>query len=185
METTALERKTKWIVDPTHSELMFRVKHLMITHVKGEFTEFNAEFEVPDNDLSRASVSVTIDAGSVFTNEETRDTHLRSGDFFDVENFPELTFKGTSFEKIDSSNYKLTGELMIKGVTREIVLEVEFGGITKDPWGNEKAGFSLSGKLNRKDFGLNWNTALEAGGVLVGDEVKIAGEIQFVKQAEQ
>jgi polyisoprenoid-binding protein YceI len=122
-----------------------------------------------------------VDANSVFTNEDTRDNHLKSGDFFDAEKYPELTFAGSSFKKIDEENFKLTGTLTIKGVSKEITLDVEFGGIVKDPWGNEKAGFSLSGKLNRKDFGLNWNTALETGGVLVGEEVKLSGEVQFVK----
>lgn len=182
MESTAVATKTKWVLDPTHSELLFRVKHLMISSVKGEFTKFTAEINAPEDDLTKASVEVSVDASSVFTNEETRDNHLKSADFFDAENYSELTFVGTSFDKVDDQNYKLTGDLTIKGTTKEIVLDVEFGGIMKDPWGNEKAGFSLSGKLNRKEFGLNWNTALETGGVLVGDEVKVTGEVQFVKQ---
>ncbi len=184
METTvATGTKTKWVLDNTHSELTFRVKHLMITNVKGEFRKFSAELESAGEDFSKAAVNVTIDAASIFTNEDQRDGHLKGADFFDVANYPELTFKGTSLKKVDDENYKLTGTLTIKGVSKEVTLDVEFGGVNKDPWGNQKAGFSLSGKINRKDWGLNWNAALETGGVLVSEEVKIAAEVQFVKQA--
>lgn len=180
METTG---KTKWVLDPTHSEILFKVKHLMITNVKGEFRKFGAEVLTDGNDFTTASVNVTIDAGSVFTNNEDRDNHLKSADFFDSENFKELSFKATSLKKVDDDEYKLNGLLTIKGVTNEVSLNVEFGGINKDPWGNEKAGFSIEGKINRKDWGLNWNAALETGGVLVSEEVKISAEVQFVKQA--
>lgn len=175
--------KTKWVLDPTHSEILFKVKHLMITNVKGEFRKFGAEVLTDGNDFTTASVNVTIDAGSVFTNNEDRDNHLKSADFFDSENFKELSFKATSLKKVDDDEYKLNGLLTIKGVTNEVSLNVEFGGINKDPWGNEKAGFSIEGKINRKDWGLNWNAALETGGVLVSEEVKISAEVQFVKQA--
>lgn len=171
---------TKWVLDPTHSELLFKVKHLMITNVKGEFRNFSAEID--GEDFTKAPVKVTIDSSSVFTNNDDRDNHLKSGDFFDVENHKELTFKSTSFEKVDDNEFKLKGMLTIKGVSKEVVLDVEFGGTNKDPWGNEKAGFSLTGKINRKEWGLNWNAALESGGVLVSDEVKIQAEVQFVKQ---
>jgi len=181
MKTDIVATKTKWILDPTHSELLFRVKHLMITNVKGEFRKFNAEIEGED-DFINSSITVTIDAKSIFTNDDSRDNHLRSADFFDTDNFKVLTFESSSLEKIDEGNYDLKGILTIKGVSKQISLAVEFGGTNKDPWGNEKAGFSLSGKINRKDFGLNWNAALETGGVLVGDEVKLQGEVQFVKQ---
>lgn len=174
---------TNWALDPTHSEILFKLKHLMITNVKGEFRKFSASLSSDGNNFSKASVNVAIDAASVFTNEDNRDNHLKSADFFDVENHKEITFVGTSFEKVDDENYTLKGNLTIKGVSKEISLDVEFGGINKDPWGNEKAGFSVSGKINRKDFGLNWNAALETGGVLVSDEVKINAEIQLVKQA--
>ena len=135
------------------------------------------------HDFTKSSINVTIDAASIFTNEESRDGHLKSADFFDVENHPELTFTGTSFKKVGDDSYKLKGELTIKGVSKEVTLDVEFGGVAKDPWGNEKAGFALSGKINRKDFGLNWNAALKTGGVLVSDEVKLSAEVQFVKQS--
>ncbi len=180
MSTT--ETRTVWAIDPTHSELLFKVKHLMITNVKGEFRSFNASLESVGTDFSKAKVSATIDADSIFTNNTDRDNHLKSADFFDVENHKELTFHGISFTKLDEDNYQLKGNLTIKGVTKEVTLDVEFGGIAKDPWGNEKAGFSISGKIDRKDWGLNWNAALEAGGVMVSDEVRINGEVQFVKQ---
>ena len=180
MNTT--ETRTVWAIDPTHSELLFKVKHLMITNVKGEFRSFNASLESVGTDFSKARVTATVDADSIFTNNTDRDNHLKSADFFDVENHKELTFEGTSFSKLDDDNYQLKGNLTIKGVTKEITLDVEFGGIAKDPYGNHKAGFSISGKINRKDWGLNWNTALEAGGVMVSDEVRINGEVQFVKQ---
>jgi polyisoprenoid-binding protein YceI len=178
-----MENQTNWVLDPSHSEIIFKVKHLMITHVKGEFRNFNATLTSIGNDFSKASVKATIASNSIFTNSDDRDAHLKSPDFFDVENHKELTFEGTSLTKLDDENYKLKGNLTIKGVTKEVGIDVEFGGINKDPWGNEKAGFSLNGKINRKDWGLNWNTALEAGGVLVSDDVKITGDLQFVKQA--
>ncbi len=173
---------TKWVLDPTHSELLFKVKHLMITNVKGEFRKFSGEID--GEDFTKAPVKVNIESSSVFTNNDERDNHLKSGDFFDVENHKELTFESTSLKKVDDNEYKLKGILTIKGVSTEVTLDVEFGGTNKDPWGNEKAGFSLTGKINRKDWGLNWNAALESGGVLVSDEVKIQAEVQFVKQVD-
>lgn len=185
METTTVKTstKTKWTLDPTHSELVFKVRHMMITNVKGEFRKFDASIVSDGADFTKSSIDVTIDAASIFTNEDKRDGHLKSADFFDVENFPTLSFQGKSFKKEDDDEYKLTGILTIKGVSKEVELDVEFGGINKDPWGNEKVGFSVEGKINRKDFGLNWNAALETGGVLVSEEVKISAEVQFVKQA--
>jgi len=180
MET---QGKTKWVLDPAHSEILFKVKHLMITNVKGEFRNFSAEAISEGNDFSSAEASLTIEAASVFTNNDDRDNHLKSADFFDVENHKELTFEATKIEKVEEGEYKLTGLLTIKGIAKEVTLDMEYGGIMKDPWGNEKAGFSLEGKINRKEWGLNWNAALEAGGVLVGDEIKISAEVQFAKQA--
>lgn len=174
---------TKWVLDPAHSEVLFKVKHMMITNVRGEFRKFNAEASIAGHNLEGSSVKAEIDASSIFTNANDRDTHLKSADFFDVENHKELVFTGTSYTKTDEGKYILKGNLTIKGVTKEVAFDVEFGGINKDPWGNEKAGFSLNGTINRKDWGLNWNAALEAGGVLVGEEVKISAEVQLVKQA--
>jgi polyisoprenoid-binding protein YceI len=172
---------TTWTLDPTHSELIFKVKHLMITNVKGEFRSFDASIQ--GEDFRTAPVQVTIQADSIFTNNDDRDKHLRSSDFFDVEQYPELRFESVSLKHKEENEYVLTGNLTIKDVTKEIKLDVEFGGTNKDPWGNEKAGFSIKGKINRKDWGLNWNAALETGGVLVSEEVKIEGEVQFVKKA--
>lgn len=180
METTL--KKVKWVLDPAHSEILFRVKHLMITNVKGEFRKFEAEVTVEDNDLSTVSALARIDATSIFTNDDSRDVHLKSADFFDIEKYNQITFESTSFRKASEDKYEMRGNLTIRGITKEVTFEVEYGGVNTDPWGNEKAGFSLEGKINRKDWGLNWNAALEAGGFLVGDEVKITAEVQFVKQ---
>lgn len=172
---------TKWVLDPIHSELSFKIKHLMIANVKGAFTQFTAE--INGENIANSEVKVTIDSSSISTNNTDRDAHLKSAEFFDVENHKDISFTSISFKKIDDENFKLIGNLTIKNVTKEITLDVEFGGTNKDPWGNEKAGFTLTGKLNRKDFGLTWNTVLETGGVMVGEEVKINAEVQFVKQA--
>ena len=179
MEKTS-KNAAKWVLDPTHSELTFKVKHLMISNVKGEFKSFSAEID--QEDFAKGRVKVTVDTASIFTNNTDRDNHLKSGDFFDVEKHPAMTFTSTAFTKVDDDEYKLKGVLEIKGISKEVELDVEFGGTNKDPWGNMKAGFSFSGKINRKDWGLNWNAALETGGVLVSDEVKIAGEVQFARQ---
>lgn len=174
--------KTKWTLDPAHSEVTFKVKHMMITNVTGLLTDYTIEATSDTDDFVNADVAFSGKLASINTGNEQRDTHLRSADFFDVEKNNEVTFKSTKVEK-SGSDLKLHGNLTIKGITKPIVLDVEFGGINKDPWGNTKAGFTVSGKLNRKDFGLNWNAALETGGVLVSDDVKIAAEIQLVKGA--
>ncbi len=174
---------TKWAIDPAHSEISFKVKHLMITNVKGEFKNFKGEVKSIGNDFLADSISFTLDASSIFTNSNDRDAHLKGADFFDVEKYKELSFKGETLKKIDDETFKLTGNFTMKGVSKEVTFDVEFGGVNKDPWGNEKAGFALNGKINRKDWGLNWNAALETGGVLVGEEVKISGDLQFVKQS--
>ena len=178
--TTKTATKTVWTLDPTHSEVTFKVKHLMISNVKGEFKEVTASID--GEDFTTSKIKASINAASIFTNNDDRDNHLKSADFFDSENFAALTFEGISLKKVADDEYKLTGLLTIKEVTKEVTFDVEFGGINKDPWGNEKAGFSLEGKINRKDWGLNWNATLETGGVLVSEEVKIQAEVQFVKQ---
>lgn len=169
-----------WALDPAHSELEFKVKHMMIANVKGGFTEFNVS--VDGDDILLAPITVDVKATSINTKSTDRDNHLRSEEFFDAEKFPSLVFKSKRVEKEDDDEYKLIGDLTIKDITKEVALDVEFGGINKDPWGNEKAGFSFSGKINRKDWGLNWNAALETGGVMVSEDVKINGDVQFVKQ---
>ncbi|HLN73264.1 MAG TPA: YceI family protein [Prolixibacteraceae bacterium] len=184
METvTKTTKKVKWAIDPSHSEILFKVKHLMITNVKGEFRKFNVEVITQGDTFNATSIKAVLDATSIYTNEENRDTHLRSADFFDVENHKEIIFEGTSLKQVKDEKWELIGNLIIKGISREIKLDVEFGGMNKDPYGNVKAGFSLEGKINRKDWGLNWNAMLETGGVLVSDEVRINAEVQFVKQA--
>ncbi len=170
---------TKWASDPAHSEILFKVKHMMITHVKGEFRKFSIEAESDGHQFIGSSIRVTIDADSVFTNNEDRDKHLRSADFFDVGNYKELTFTGKTIRKTGERTFELTGDLFIRGISKEITLEVELGGINKDPYGKLKAGFSLNGTINRKEWELNWNTALEAGGILVSDEVNIQVEVQL------
>lgn len=174
----------KWVIDPVHSEIDFKIRHLMITNVKGNFKEFDASIYTTGNDFLTAEVDCWINAASVDTGNEDRDTHVKSADFFDVEQFPQITFKADTYEKVDGDgSFELWGGLTIKGITKKIKLDVEFGGIMKDPWGNEKAGFTINGKINRKDFDLNWNTALETGGVLISDEVKINCEIQLKRGA--
>lgn len=168
----------KWSLDPTHSELQFKVKHLMITNVTGQFKVFSGTVESDSADFSGARVSFSADTTSVDTANEQRDNHLRSADFFDAAQFPQITFSTDNFNVQDG---KISGTLSLHGVSKPVTLDVEYSGTNKDPWGNEKAGFSLSGKINRTDFGLNWNAALEAGGVLVSEEVRIAAELQFVK----
>ena len=171
---------SNWILDKDHSEVEFRVKHMMISNIKGQFQEFDITLNVPNNDLTNASAEAVVNTASVDTKNSQRDDHLRSGDFFDSEKFPKITFKSTKFEKVDDEDYKLTGDLTIQDTTKSIVLNVEYGGIAADPWGNQKAGFSFNGKIKRSEFGLTWNAALETGGVMVSDEVRINGEIQFV-----
>lgn len=174
---------TKWTLDPTHSELNFKVKHLMISNVKGEFTAFSSSIEASDDSFNDAKIETSIDTASIFTNNTDRDNHLKSADFFETEVYPTITFKSTGFTQKSGDDYVMTGNITIKGNTLPISIDVEFGGINQDPWGNTKAGFSFDTKISRKEFGLTWNAALETGGVMVSDEVKIFGEVQFVKQA--
>ena len=184
MANTETLTKTKWVIDPSHSEIAFKVKHLMITNVKGVFKEYEASIYTTGNDFMTAEIDFWMNPASVDTGDEKRDAHMRSADFFDVENFKEIRFTGNSYEKADDQKYVLWGELTIKDITKKIKLDVEFAGAMKDPWGTEKAGFTINGKINRKDWELNWNAALEAGGVLVSDTVNISCEVQLVKAAE-
>ena len=173
---------TKWTLDPTHSELQFKVKHLMITTVTGSLKSFAAELTSNGDDFEHADISFIGDISSIDTGNTDRDNHLKSGDFFDAEKFGHIEFKSTAVEK-DGDDYTVKGNLTIKGETKPVKLTAEFGGIATDPWGNTKAGFTLNGKINRSDFGLTWNAALETGGVMVSEEVRLLGELQFVKQA--
>jgi len=173
---------TKWVLDPTHSELQFKVKHLMITTVTGSFNEFSAELTTDSEDFENSSISFKAGVNSIDTGNKDRDGHLVGGDFFNAEAFPSVSFVSTSFKK-DGGDYKLIGDLTIKDVTKSVSLAVEFGGTAQDPWGNTKAGFTLNGKINRTDFGLTYNAALETGGVMLSEDVRILGELQFAKEA--
>jgi polyisoprenoid-binding protein YceI len=184
METTQALTRTKWSLDPSHSQIGFKVKYLMVTNVRGIFNEYNGSIYTNGDDLPGAEIDLSINPASINTGDATRDTHLRSPDFLDSENFREINFKGIVWERINLNDYTLQGDLSIKGVTKRIQLDVEFNGIAKDPWGGKRAGFVITGKISRKDFGLIWNTVLETGGVMVGDEVTISCEIQLVQQPE-
>jgi polyisoprenoid-binding protein YceI len=175
---------SKWVLDPAHSEVSFKVKHLMISTVTGNIGAFNVQVESAAADFSDASIQFTAELGSLNTNNEQRDGHLKSPDFFDVEKFPTLSFVSESVTKKSDTDYVIKGNLTIKDVTKSIEVPAEFGGSAKDPWGNAKAGFSLDFKINREDFGLSWNAALETGGVLVSNEVRILAEIQLLQQVE-
>lgn len=171
-----------WVLDPTHSEIQFKVKHLMITNVTGSFGSFQATATASADDFSDAAIAFSADTESISTGNEQRDAHLKSADFFDAATFPKISFSAASFTKKDDENYVLSGNLTIKDQTHPVTLSVEFGGVVKDPYGNTKAGFTLNGKINRQQFGLTWSAVTEAGGVLVSDEVKIQAEIQLVLQ---
>ena len=179
---TQTSTKTKWNLDASHSEIGFKVKHMMISNVSGSFGKFNVIVETEEDDFSNAKIDFTADVSTLSTGSADRDAHLKSGDFFDVSKFPELRFVSEEMER-KGEGFILHGDLTIKGVTNPVVLNVEFGGIGKDPWGNEKAGFTVTGKINRTDFDLKWNAALETGGVLVSEEVKLYAELELLKKA--
>lgn len=174
---------TKWSIDPTHSEILFKVKHLMISTVTGQFHQFDLNVETENDDFdSVKNIQFSADIDSIDTNNEQRNAHLKSADFFNAEQHPKVTFSGTDYE---AKTGKLKGNLSIGGITKPVTLNVEFGGQTKDPWGGERAGFTVTGKISRKEFGLTYNAVTEAGGVVVGDEIKINAEVQLVKQATE
>ena len=172
-----------WTLDPTHSELQFKIKHLMISTVSGQFNNFKATVETQDNDFSKAKVHFEAVVDSISTNNEQRDAHLKNGDFFDTEKYPEIVFEGNKMEKTGEDEYKLHGTITMRGISKQIILNVEFGGITKDPWGNTRTGFSVTGKINRQDYGMSFGAVSETGGLLLGDDVKISANVQFVKEA--
>ncbi|SKB86078.1 YceI family protein [Daejeonella lutea] len=176
--------KTKWSLDPTHSEVHFKVKHLVISTVTGTFKTFDGSFATENEDFTNAEINFSLDVNSIDTNQEQRDNHLKSGDFFDAEKYPKITFKSTAFTK-DGDDYVLQGDLSIKDVTKPVKLNVEYGGTATDFYGNEKAGFEITGKISRKEFGLTWDAVTEAGAIVVGDEIKMNINVQFAKQAEQ
>lgn len=174
---------TKWVIDPMHSEVQFKVKHLVISTVTGSFKNFEGTVESEGDDFASAKIEFSLDINSVDTGQEQRDGHLKSADFFDAEKYPHITFKSTSITKESDDDYKLTGDLTIKGITKPVTLEVEHGGIATDFYGNTKAGFEVKGKINRKDFGLTWDGVTEAGSIVVGEDIKLTANIQLAKQA--
>ncbi len=181
-----MSNETKWSIDPSHSEISFKVRHLMIAQVRGSFKTFDASIYVTDKNFATAEIDLWIDAASITTGNETRDEHLKGVDFFDVINYKQIGFTSSTIEKADEDgNHILWGELTLKGVTRNIKLNVVFGGIMNDPWGNEKAGFSVTGTINRNDWGLAWNTILETGAIMVSDEIKISCEIELTNNGSK
>ena len=177
-----MTNQTKWSIDQAHSEMSFKVRHLMIAHVKGIFKTFDASIYTTSKDFTTAEIDLWIDASSINTGDEKRDEHLKGADFFDVKNHKQITFTSSTIEKSDAENsHELWGELTIKGITKQIKLDVQFGGVIMDPWGNEKAGFTVTGKINRSDWELTWNTPIQTGGLMVSDEVIISCEVELTK----
>ncbi|MEX0660573.1 MAG: YceI family protein [Balneolaceae bacterium] len=175
------ETVSKWTVDPSHSEITFKVKHLVISTVTGKFKTFDASIESENEDFDNAKVTFEADINSIDTGNEDRDNHLKSDDFFNASEHPKLTFESTSFKKVGDGEFKLVGDLTIRGNTKTVELDAEYGGTVEDPYGNTKAGFDVTGKINRKEFGLKWNAVTEAGSVVVSDDVKLNLNVQFTK----
>jgi polyisoprenoid-binding protein YceI len=181
MSTITAPATTTWKIDPAHTSVEFSVRHLMITTVKGRFAEFSGTAKTDAADPAKGDVEITINAASIDTREPQRDAHLRSADFFETEKYPTITFRSARIENVKGDQFTLLGDLTMHGVTREVALEVTSQGHAKDPWGGERAGFTATGKVKRSDFGLTWNQALETGGVVVGDDVKISLDVELVK----
>lgn len=174
---------TKWVLDPMHSEVTFKIKHLVISNVTGFFKKFEGSCEAPSDSFENAEIDFSLDVDSLDTNQEQRDVHLKSPEFFNAEQYPKITFKSTSFTKTGEGEFDLSGNLTIKDITKPVTLQVEFGGQASDFYGNLKAGFEVTGKINRKDFGLVWDGITEAGSVVLGEDVKLMINAQFAKQA--
>ena len=173
-----------WVIDPTHSEVHFKIKHLMITNVTGSFNIFAVSVATEDEDFSKAKVNFTADVNSINTGNEQRDGHIKGADFFNAATYPQIKFVATKADNVDNDgSYELYGDLTIRDVTKNVKLSVEFGGVVKDMSGNTKAGFTINGKINRKDFGLTWSSVTEAGGLVLSEDVKIISEIQLIEQA--
>lgn len=178
---TFVNAQTKWNIDKSHSNVGFSVTHLVISEVTGQFKSFNADIETKNDDFTDAKINFTIDVASISTENEGRDKHLKSDDFFNAEKFPKITFVGKSFKKVDGKKYKLVGDFTIRDVTKQITLDVIFNGTVKDPWGNTKAGFKISGEINRMDYNVKWNNLIEAGGAVVSKEVAINVNLELNK----
>lgn len=180
-DTTTL---TKWTIDPAHSRIEFKIKHLVISTVRGGFTSFDGQVETEDDDFENANVYFEADVNSINTNNDDRDAHLKSDDFFNAEKHPKLTFRSTSVEKTGDNNYKLVGDLTIRGNTKSVELNVNYGGQAEDAYGNTKAGFEVTGTINRKEFGLKWSAVTEAGQIVAGDKVDLQLDVQLTKEEE-
>jgi polyisoprenoid-binding protein YceI len=186
METALVTTQTRWSIDQSHCELAFKVRHLMIAHVKGTFKIFDASIYTNSTDFTTADVDLWIDPASISTGDSKRDEHLKSPEFFDVDKHKQITFTSSTIGKPGQDGIQeLWGELTIIGITKNVKLNVLFGGLVKDPWGNEKAGFTISGKINRSDWGLVWNADIESGGVMVSDEVMISCEIELINKGQE
>jgi len=181
--TTEAETITKWAIDPMHSEVQFKVKHLVISTVTGFFKSFEGSMETEGDNFEDAKITFALDIDSIDTNQGQRDGHLKSAEFFDAEKYPQITFSSTSFKTTgEEDEYTLTGDLTVKGITKPVTLNAEFGGLADDFYGNTKAGFEVTGKINRKEFGLTWDGVTEAGSVVVGEDIKLMINVQFAKQ---
>lgn len=186
MKTTEVAVKTKWSIDQAHSEIGFRVRHLMIAHVNGSFKTFDASIYTTNNDFSTAEIDLWIDASSITTDNKMRDKHLKSSEFFNVKRYKQLTFVSSTIGQADpEGNHELWGELTIVGVTHNVKLNLKFGGMVNDPWGNERSGFTVSGKISRSDWGLTWNQPTDSGGLMVSDEVAISGEFELINMGQK
>lgn len=173
--------QNKWSVDASHSSVNFNITHMMVSDVDGNFKKFSGDVTAKDDSFQDAMINFTVDVASVNTNDDDRDKHLKSDDFFSADKFPNMTFKGSSFKKVSGNKYQLKGNLTIKDITKPVVFDVTFGGIAKDPWGNTKAGFKSSTIIKRSDYNLTWNKTLDAGGVVLSDEVKIIMNVELKK----
>jgi polyisoprenoid-binding protein YceI len=186
MKTTEVAVKTKWSIDQAHSEIGFRVRHLMIAHVNGSFKTFDASIYTTNKDFSTAEIDLWIDASSITTDNEMRDKHLKNSEFFDVKRHKQLTFVSSTIGQADpDGNHELWGELTIVGITHNVKLNLKFGGILNDPWGNERSGFTVSGKINRSDWGLTWNQPTDSGGLMISDEVAISAEFELINMGQK
>ncbi len=183
LAVSSVAAQTNWSIDKTHTKVGFSVTHLVISEVEGYFKDYDAKIITTGDDFSTAVIDFTVNTNSVFTDNEMRDNHLRSDDFFNAEKFPNMTFKGKSLKKIAGDKYKLVGDLTIRDVTKRVELDVEYNGIIKDPWGNIKAGFKITGEINRFDYNLKWNTVLETGGLAVGKEIDLEIDMELVKKS--
>lgn len=181
-----MTQETKWSIDQSHSEITFTIKHLMISNVKGCFKKFDAKIFTVAKDFSTVQIDLWIDASSISTGDIKRDVHLKSADFFNTDNYTKITFISSICSKSDrEGNHELLGLLTIKGITKDVKFNVQLGGIVKDPWNNERAGFTVTGKIKRSDWGLVWNTALEAGGLMLSDEVNIVCDIELINTGQK